>query len=124
MTRRTVAGFFILALVWVASAVAVAAPSATELPQGGDPTLPPALRTPPTQASPSGAALQAKVEQKLRKTFEAADTSGTASLTREQAARAGWAMVVQEFDRIDTARSGRVSFDDIRRFVRARQAAR
>lgn len=108
----------------LAAAAAAAAPTPAELPQGGDPYLPPALRRAPTQTSPSGAALQAKVEQKLRETFDAADIARSASLTREQAARAGWAMVIQEFDRIDTARNGRVSFEDITRFVRARNASR
>ena len=114
-------GFIALML---AAAAAGAQASPAELPQGGDPYLPPALRQAPTQASPSGAALQAKVEQKLRETFDAADKSRSASLTRDQAARAGWAMVVQEFDRIDTAQTGRVSFEDIQRFVRARSASR
>ena len=117
MKRNHVAGFTALMLAATAAA-------ADPLPQGGDPYLPPALRQAPTQASPSGAALQARVEQKLREAFDAADTSRSASLTRDQAARAGWAMVVQEFDRIDTTRSGRVSFEDIRRFVRARTAER
>lgn len=115
------AGF--IALMLTAGAAGADA-SPAELPQGGDPYLPPALRQAPTQASPSGAALQAKVEQKLRETFDAADKSRSASLTRDQAARAGWAMVVQEFDRIDTAHTGRVSFEDIQRFVRSRSAAR
>lgn len=111
-------GFIALLLACAAAA------SPGELPQGGDPYLPPAMRQAPTQVSPTGAALQAKVEHKLRETFDAADTARSASLTRDQAARAGWAMVVQEFDRIDTAHTGRVSFEDIQRFVRARSASR
>lgn len=111
--------------VVVAAAICAGASHADPLPQGGDPVLPPALRQPPpTQASPSGAALQAKVEEKLKAAFDAADRGREASLTREQAARAGWAMVVRDFDRIDTTRRGRVSFEDIRRYVRARDAAR
>jgi hypothetical protein len=121
MKNSGTSGFIGLMLALAATG---AAASPADLPQGGDPYLPPALRQAPTQASPSGAALQAKVEQKLRQTFDAADTARNSSLTREQAARAGWAMVVQEFDRIDTARSGRVSFEDVQRFVRARSAAR
>ena len=111
-------------LVWLVLAAAGAA-WADPLPQGGDPVLPPALRQQaPTQPSPTGAALQAKVEEKLKEAFDAADVGRQASLTREQAVRAGWAMVVRDFDRIDTAHSGRVSFEDIRRYVRARSAAR
>ena len=110
-------------LVWMI--VVTTGAAADPLPQGGDPVLPPALRQQaPTQPSPTGAALQAKVEEKLKEAFDAADVGRQASLTREQAARAGWAMVVRDFDRIDAARSGRVSFEDIRRYVRARSAAR
>ena len=113
-----------LVLAWMVVAAAGAA-WADPLPQGGDPVLPPALRQQaPTQPSPTGAALQAKVEEKLKEAFDAADVGRQASLTREQAARAGWAMVVRDFDRIDAARIGRVSFEDIRRYVRARSAAR
>ena len=99
-------------------------PDRSALAQGADPYLPPALRTPPAQASPSGAALQAIVDRKLRQTFDGADAARSGSLTREQAARAGWGMVAQEFDRIDTARSGRVSYEDIRRYLRERGAVR
>jgi hypothetical protein len=63
------------------------------------------------QPSPTGAALQAKVKEKLKEAFDAAGVGRQASLTREQAARAGWAMVVRDFDRIDATRSGRVSFE-------------
>jgi len=117
MTRLTAA----LAGLALVATVAIAAPE--PLPQGGDPYLPRAARKAPAGPSPSGEALQALVEQKLHATFDAA-AAGASGLTREQARRAGWEMVVQEFDRIDTTRSGRVSFEDIRRFVRSRAAAR
>ena len=94
------------------------------LPQGGDPYLPPAARQQPLRASPSGAALDAAVEAKLRATFDAADSARTGTLTREQAARAGWGSVVQDFEAIDTRRNGRVTFDEIRRYQRARAASR
>ena len=94
------------------------------LPQGGDPVLPAAARKAPLHASPSGAALDAAVEAKLRATFDAADIARSGTLTRDQAQRAGWGMVVVEFDRIDTRRTGRVSFDDILRYLRGRVASR
>lgn len=110
---------------WVTLLLAAGAVQAEPLPQGGDPVLPPALqRQAPSAPSPSGAALQAKVEEKLKAPFDAADVGRQQSLTREQAARAGWAMVVRDFDRIDTTRRGRVTFEDIRRHVRAGSAAR
>jgi len=112
-------------LAWAVLVCIAAGAQAEPLPQGGDPVLPPALRQQPsTQPSPAGAALQAQVEEKLKQAFDAADVGRQGSLTKDQAARVGWAMVVREFDRIDATRSGRVSFEDIRRFVRARDAAR
>ena len=94
------------------------------LPQGGDPVLPAAARKAPLHASPSGAALAAAVEAKLRATFEAADTAHSGTLSRDQAQHAGWGMVAAEFDRIDTRRTGRVSVDDILRYLRSRAASR
>ena len=94
------------------------------LPQGGDPVLPAFARKAPLHASPSGAALDAVVEAKLRATFDGADTARSGTLTRDQAQRAGWGWVVAEFDRIDTRRTGRVSFDDILRHLRSRVASR
>ena len=106
------------------TAPGAAEPLRSSLAQGGDPYLPPAARKPPTQLSPSGAALQSKVDQKLRATFDAADAGRSGTLTREQAQRAGWGMVAQEFDRIDVKRAGRVSFEDIQRYLHSRSAAR
>ncbi len=53
-----------------------------------------------------------------------ADSARSGTLTRAQAARTGRGLLVQEFDRIDTRRSGQVSFDDIRHDLRRRAASR
>jgi hypothetical protein len=85
-----------------------------------DPALPPHAiprRKSAVETPTHGAALKAQVEHKLRQRFEAADLERRGSITREQARAAGLGLVVREFDRIDTARTGRITFDDFRRFL-------
>jgi hypothetical protein len=89
-----------------------------------DPWVPPSVREKAVvQAAPAeGAALRAQVEAKLRASFDAvAGRSG--SLTREQAAGAGLGAVARDFDAIDKRGSGRVSFEDYKRYLRSRGAA-
>jgi hypothetical protein len=87
-----------------------------------DPWVPPHARpqtaTPPTE----GAALKAQIEAKLRAGFEAAAAQRAGTLTREQAKAAGLGYVAENFERIDTRRSGRVSFDDVKRYLRSQGA--
>jgi hypothetical protein len=88
-----------------------------------DPWVPPSVREhaqpmPETRGEP----LRAQVERKLRHAFDAADTQHAGSITLEQARAAQLGYVVQNFGEIDTARSGRVTFDDVKRFLRSRGA--
>jgi hypothetical protein len=118
------------AVVWVtamlAGAAAQAQPGPSPEPQIQaplcDPCVPAHARQPsPTPAS-EGAALRAQIEAKLRAGFEAADTKRSGLLTRDQARAAGLGIVADNFDRIDTKRSGRVSFDDLKRYLRSQGA--
>ena len=88
-----------------------------------DPWAPPAVRD-GARAAPEtrGAELRAQVERKLRRHFDAADVEHRGSITREQARAARLAIVADNFDAIDAARSGRVTFEDYKRFLRARGA--
>jgi hypothetical protein len=92
-----------------------------------DPWVPPAVRAAAaasaSAAETRGAALHAQVEKKLREGFDAADTQHTGSITREQAKAAGLGMIAGQFDQIDTAKTGRVSFDDVKRFLKKRGAS-
>jgi len=54
--------------------------------------------------------------------FDAADTERKGSITRDQARAARLAVVHDNFDAIDGARKGRVTFEDYKRFLRARGA--
>lgn len=85
-----------------------------------DPCLPPALRNTVPAAPTEGAALQAQVERKLRQSFDAADVARRGALTRDEARAAGLGLVANEFDRIDAAKRGRVTFEDVKRYLRER----
>src|SRR5262245_58870218 len=85
-----------------------------------DPCVPPALRNATPAPQTEGAALQAQVERKLRASFDAADVTHTGTLTREQARAGGLGMVANNFDHIDTAKTGKVTFEDVKRYLRAR----
>ena len=66
--------------------------------------------------------MQAQVERKLRESFDAADVARTGALTREQARAAGLGVVANNFERIDRAGKGTVTFEDVKRYLRARGA--
>lgn len=107
--------------------LAAAAAQAADTPAAlRDPWVPPAVRaqaaSAPAQAPTRGAALSAQVERKLRAAFEAADVQRTGRITREQARAAGLGHVDRAFEQIDTGRTGTVSFDEIRRYLRSRGA--
>lgn len=86
---------------------------------GPGPSIPPALRSQAPSPTPaaSGEALQRQAMQKLRKRFDEADRDGSGKLTEEEARRAGLGFIAANFDAIDSARHGAVSFDDVSRFL-------
>jgi hypothetical protein len=110
---------FTVALALLLAVPAAPAQSQAEL---RDPWIPPALRAVTPAAPTTGAALQAQVERKLRARFDAADVEGTGALTREQARAAGLGLVANNFDRIDVGRTGKVTFEDLKRYLRSRGA--
>lgn len=110
-----------LAAAWLA-ALALGAHAAA--PVLRDPALPEALRHTPPATPARGAALQAQVEAKLRARFDAADTARTGHLTRAQAEAAGLGHVVRDFDRIDSAGHGSVSWAQVRAHLARGAAAR
>lgn len=87
-----------------------------------DPWVPPELRTPAPIVAPQGAALRAQVERKLKAGFDRADVDRSGTVTRDQARAAGLGYIVKHFDDIDRQHAGAVSFDDVKRFLRARGA--
>jgi hypothetical protein len=116
---RAVAAWFVV-LAACASAGAGEGPAVAPL---RDPWVPPAVRAQPHRNPETrGDDLRRQVEGKLRESFEAADTERRGSITREQARAANLGIVADNFDAIDPSRSGRVTFDDFRKFLRSRGA--
>lgn len=114
----------VLAVLSLAAGLAMADP-AVQAPMR-DPWVPPAVRAAAEAAAPKrSTALSAAQlgESKLRANFDAADTTHSGRLTREQARAGGLGYIVNAFDRIDVAKQGSVSFDDVKRYLRSRGAA-
>jgi hypothetical protein len=101
---------------------ASAADAKAEVPMR-DPWVPPAVRQSASAPLTHGAALHAQVESKLRSSFDAADVEHAGSITLDQARAANLGMIASNFDRIDTRRNGRVSFEDVKRFLKGRGAS-
>ena len=107
-------------------------PLAAAAQQGGlqgplqDPWVPPAVHKAlplrPMAPATQGAALKAQVESKLKSGFDAADVDGSGTITLAQARAAGLGLVADNFTAIDTARTGRVSFEDFKRYLRRKGA--
>lgn len=116
----------VLAPVLFLCASTLARAGAGDAPGGAslrDPWVPPAARAQPhTGGETRGEALRGHVERKLRESFAAADTEGRGSITREQARAASLGIVADNFDAMDETRSGRVTFEDFKRFLRSRGA--
>jgi hypothetical protein len=87
-----------------------------------DPWLPPHLRKAEPQPPARDVELKAQVERMLRASFDAADTEGRGSVTLEQARSAGLGIVANNFARIDAKGTGRVSFEEFKRYLRAQGA--
>lgn len=89
-----------------------------------DPWVPPETRakaaTQPVTAPTKGAALDAQVEAKLRKRFEAA-ASPDGTLTREQARSAGLGAIAERFDAIDPSGRGAIRFEDYLGYLRSQR---
>jgi len=100
-----------------------AAGASAQDPVGADGQLPPALRNRPPMPPPAaGAALRAQALAKLEAQFKEADRDHNGSLTREEAK--GFGFVARNFDAIDSARRGGVSFDELRAYLERAKAER
>ncbi|HET7033753.1 MAG TPA: EF-hand domain-containing protein [Casimicrobiaceae bacterium] len=122
--RRGAVAAFAGASIVLAAGTAVAAEPIAAIAQQPlrDPWVPPEARHPSLTPPPSGAALRAAVERKLRQAFDEADVAHTGSLTRDQARTSGLGFVARHFDEIDRQRRGAVRFDDVKRYMVERGA--
>jgi hypothetical protein len=122
MNRRPLPALCLAALLLAPGVHAQPAEPAFQVPHR-DPWVPPASRVAPLAEPTTGEALRAQVRAKLRAQFEAADRQRSGSLTHEQARAAGLGVVAQNFSQIDHQGTGRVSFDDLVRYLRSRGGA-
>ena len=70
-----------------------------------------------------GATLDSDAEAHLRASFDAADSAHAGTLTRAQAQAGGFGWIANHFDAIDTRHAGRVSFDDVRAYLKLQRAS-
>ena len=100
--------------------VATVAGAAPHLDPGTPPaaTLKAAQAENRTRAASVGATLDSEAEQHLRASFEAADRAHRGTLSRTEAQAGGFGWIANHFDAIDTQHTGRVSFDDVRRYLK------
>ena len=86
-------------------------------PARADADVPPAMRHPPRDEASGPVLLHFQAMQKLKKRFEDADLDHSGTLTRDEARQAGLGFVDKNFDHIDTAQRGAVSFDDLKAWI-------
>jgi hypothetical protein len=84
-----------------------------------DAYVPRSMRQPQRDMSPGSqpVLLRFTTLQKLKKRFEDADADRSGTLNREEARHAGLTIVDKNFDSIDTAQRGNVSFDDLNSYL-------
>jgi hypothetical protein len=82
-----------------------------------DSYVPRSMRQPQRDIAPGPVLLRFTTVQKLKKRFEDADTDHSGTLSREEARQAGLGVVDKNFDSIDTAQRGNVSFDDLNAYL-------
>ena len=80
-------------------------------------SVPRSMRQPQRDIAPGPVLLRFTTVQKLKKRFEDADADHSGTLNREEARNAGLGVVDKNFDSIDTAQRGNVSFDDLNAYL-------
>jgi hypothetical protein len=118
----------IVTLVLPLLAAATSASAAPRLDPGRPPAAAQQAAQAETRVRPAsiGATLDSDAERHLRASFDAADTAHRGTLSRAEAQAGGFGWIANHFDAIDTQHAGRVSFDDVRRYLKltGRQPAR
>lgn len=82
-----------------------------------DSYVPRSMRQPQRDVAPGPVLLRFTTLQKLKKRFEDADADRSGTLNRDEARQAGLTIVDKNFDSIDTAQRGNVSFDDLNAYL-------
>ena len=93
-----------------------------------DPGRPPAATLQAAQvqnrarAAAVAPALDSEAERLLHASFDAADSAHRGTLSRAEAQAGGFGWIANHFDALDTRHAGRVSFDDVRAYLKRREA--
>jgi hypothetical protein len=98
-----------------------AAPAMMSAQANADAYVQPTMRRPPRDASSGPVLLRYQAMQRLKKRFEDADIDRSGSLTRDEARKAGLGFIDKNFDHIDSAQRGAVSFDDLNAYLLQRR---
>ena len=112
------------ALVLSLLAFAAAVRAAPHLDPGRPPAAAQEAARAETRTRPAsvGATLDADAERLLRASFDAADGAHRGTLSKAEAQAGGFGWIAQHFEAIDTRHAGRVSFDDVKRYLGSRSA--
>lgn len=112
--------FALCATAGAAQASDVAATPTALAKHGVDgPFFPAARPAAPAAPASTGAALQAQAMSRLKSNFDAADVAKTGTLTQQQAEKSRLGYVANNFSKIDVNNTGKVSFDDVKRYLQS-----
>ncbi|MET0319778.1 MAG: EF-hand domain-containing protein [Duganella sp.] len=84
-----------------------------------DAYVPRSMRQPKRDVAPGPAPTLLRFQslQNLKKRFADADADGSGTLNREEARQAGFTVVDKNFDNIDSAQRGHITFDDLNAYL-------
>jgi hypothetical protein len=101
-----------------ADMAAATRPAAMSTPYS-DAYVPRSMRQPKRDVAPGPAPTLLRFQslQNLKKRFADADADGSGTLNREEARQAGFTVVDKNFDNIDSAQRGHVTFDDLNAYL-------
>nr|WP_315399562.1 EF-hand domain-containing protein [uncultured Duganella sp.] len=100
-----------------AAPVARTASASTAATPYSDSYVPRSMRQPQRDIPSGPVLLRFTTLQKLKKRFEDADADHSGTLNREEARQAGLTIVDKNFDSIDTAQRGIITFDDLNAYL-------
>jgi len=105
---------------------AAVTPARQGMAQLGDPYVPAHVKAAARLAAKlatGGATLQEQALQKLQAKFSEADSNNSGAVTKAQAQQAGFGFVANNFEQIDVNHAGRVTFDNVKSFMRSNGAS-
>lgn len=83
------------------------------------PFFPAARPAAPAAPASTGDALKTQAMSRLKSNFDAADVAKTGTLTQQQAQKSRLGYVANNFSQIDVNKTGKVSFDDVKRYLQS-----